>query len=465
MKAFTGVLILIFTFCCQFVEAQQQTRTSNLSPNLFGSISQAETAGSAVRLSIADAINRALKYNLGGIIGEQETRVSTAARVRALSELLPRVGVGITENVQQINLAAYGFRGFPGVGSVVGPFTVFDARARYSQSLLDFKLLHELRAASERVSASNYALQDVRELIVLITTDLYLEAVAGYSRVEAARAQLRTAQAVYDRTRNLKDSGVVAGIDVLRAQVQLQAQQQRVLAAENELAKQKLDIARAIGFPQGQNFVQTDAFVTEPANVPALDQALSTALEFRADYRRAASLVHAAEETRKAAIGRRLPSLAFNSDYGAIGRTPTHSHGTMLVEGMLTIPLYTGERVRAEILESDALLEQRKAEAADLRDRIEYEIRTADLDIQSAADQVRVAQAARELAQQQLAQAQDRFTAGVANGLEVTQAQEAVVTADENYISSLYSLNVSEAALARATGSAEKTIKSFFGGK
>src|SRR5207237_4477964 len=276
-------------------------------------------------------------YNLGGILSEQETRVASAARVRALSELLPKMNAGVTETVQQINLAAFGFSGFPGVGSVVGPFNVFDVRAAYSQPVLDFKLLHELRAASERVSASNFAFQDVRELVVLITTDLYLETVAGASRVEAVRAQLRTAQAIQDRARDLKDSGVVAGIDVLRAQVQLQAQQQRVLAVENELAKQKLDLARAIGLPQSQNFVQTDTFVTAPANPPALNEALAGALNSRADYRRAESLVRAAEETRKAAIGRRLPSLQFNSDYGSIGRTPLHSHGTMLVQGTLLI--------------------------------------------------------------------------------------------------------------------------------
>jgi len=137
----------------------------------------------------------------------------------------------------------------------------------------------------------------------------------------------------------------------------------------------------------------------------------------------------------------------------------------MFVQGTLSVPIYTGERIRAEILESDALIEQRKAEALNLRDQIEYEIRSANLDIQSAADQLQAAQAARDLAQQQLTQAQDRFAAGVANGLEVTQAQEAVVTADENYISSLYGLNTSQAALARATGNAEKTIKSLLGGK
>jgi outer membrane protein TolC len=342
---------------------------------------------------------------------------------------------------------------------------VFDARARYSQTVVDFRLLHDLRSAAERVTASNFAQQDVRELVVLITTDLYLEAIAGASRLDAARTQLRTAQAVFDRATNLKESGVIPGIDVLRAQVQLQAQQQRVLATENDLAKQKLSLARAIGLPQAQAFSQTDRFIAAPIAFPSLEQSLATALNSRPDYQRSLALVRAAEESRKAAIGRRLPSLQINADYGDIGRNPAFSHGTMGFQGTLQIPLYTGERARAEIMESDGLLEQRKAESSNLRERIEYEIRTANLDIQSATEQVRVAQGARDLAQQQLVQAQDRFDAGVTNGLEVTQAQDAVAVAEENYISGLYALNVAEAALARATGMAEKTLRSLLGGK
>ena len=464
MNALGESFILFFAFLCGYAEAQQP-RGSNIPSDLIGSVSQGTPSGGVIPLSIGDAIDRALKYNLGYVIGEQETRVSTAARVRSLSELLPKVNASISEAIQQINLASFGFRGFPGVPPVVGPFGVFDTRARYTQAVFDSRLAHELRAASERVAASNYALQDVRELIALITTDLYLDAVAESSRVDAARAQLRTAQAVYDRARDLKDSGLIAGIDVLRAQVQLQAQQQRLVTVENELAKQKLRLARAIGLPQGQEFAQTDAFMNAPPNTPALAEALRIALDSRSDYRRAMTLVRAAEETRKAALGRRLPSLQVNADYGDIGRTPANSHGTMLLQGTLSIPIYTGQRVRAEVLESDALLEQRKAEVSNLRDQIEYEIRTANLDIRSAADQLQVAQAGKDLARQQLEQAQDRFSAGVANGLEVTQAQEAVVTADENYISALYALNTAQAALARATGNAEKTIKSFLGAK
>jgi outer membrane protein TolC len=237
------------------------------------------------------------------------------------------------------------------------------------------------------------------------------------------------------------------------------------VATQNDREKQKLSVARAIGLPQSQAFVLVDMFITAPVPLPTFQEELDLALNNRLDYRRAASLVREAEENRKAALGRRMPTVQVDANYGDIGNSPGHSHGTMFVQGTLSVPIYTGKRNEAEILESEALLEERKAEAANLRDQIEYELRTVNLDIQAASDQVRVAQAARDLAQQQLVQAQDRFAAGVANGLEVTQAQEAVATADENYISSVYALNISEAAIGRAIGSAERTIKSYFGAK
>jgi outer membrane protein TolC len=468
MKVFSGSLALLFFLLLSPTAHAQETGEASgtgVTPNRFGSVTQGNPTTGTIPLSIADAIDRALKYNLGPVISQQETRISAAKRLRSLSELLPKINVNVGETVEQIDLAAFGFTSFPGVSSIVGPFNVIDARAHYSQPAVDFKLVHELRSESAKVTAASMAQQDMRELVVLITTELYLQAVGGSSRLDAARAQLRTSQAVYDRAVDLKDSGLIPGIDLLRSQVQLREQQQRVLAAENDLAKQKLNLAREIGLPQGQAFSQTNTFVTETATIPPIEEALSAALESRFDYRRAVALVRAAEETRKAAEARKLPTVAFSADYGAIGEWPTASHGTMTVQGAVLVPIYSGGRTRSEILESEGKLEERKAEESNLRGRIEYEIRTANLDIRSATEQVRVAQQARDLAQQQLTQAQDRFAAGVTNGLEVTQAQEAVVTSDENYISSLYTLNVAEAALARAMGTAEKTIKSFFGGK
>jgi len=468
MRAF--VVLMMFNFTCVAFAQEMETRTPprriEIPQTFTGSVSQGMATGSSIPLSIADAIDRALKYNLETILIGQDTRVAKAARLRTLSELLPRVNAGVSEYVQQINLAAFGFTSFPNVRSVVGPFSVFDARARYSQTLMDFRRLHEFRSAGEDVKASVSAQEDVREIVVLVTTDLYLEAVAASSRVDAARTQLKTYQATFDRATALKESGVAAGLDVVRAQVQLQAQQQRVVSTENDLAKAKLNLARGIGLPQGQEFTQTDTFATTASvPTPEFNQLLTSALDARPDYRRAMSLVRSAEESRKAAVGRGRPSVIVNADYGDLGTTPGTSHGTFLAQATLLIPIYTGRSVEAEVLESDALLEQRKAEAANLRDRIEYEIRTANLDIQSALAQVKVAESAKNLAQQQLMQSEDRFTAGVANSLEVVQAQDAVATADENYISSLYMLNVAQASLARAVGAAEKTIKTYFGGK
>src|SRR5262245_7104588 len=289
MKVLTGSFAVLFLFC-QCAQAQL-SRGANLSPNLFGSIPQETTTGGTIALPLSEAIDRALKYNFGPIISEQETRVSRAERVRSLSELMPKVTGTVNQYVQQINLAAYGFNGFPGAPLVVGPFSLIDARAKYTQNVVDFKLLHELRSSAEKVTASNYAQDDVRELVVLIATDLYLESVAAASRVDAVRAQVKTAQAVYDRAVSLKNSGVVPGIDVLRAQVQLQTQQQRVVAAENDFAKEKLNLARAIGLPQGQAFTLTDSFVKDAVPVPPLDQALTTALESRPDYKRSLTLI------------------------------------------------------------------------------------------------------------------------------------------------------------------------------
>jgi outer membrane protein TolC len=465
MKGLRPSIVFIVVLCCHFAYGQQAPVFSGVSPNLFGSIVQGMPSPGTIQLTIGDAIDRALKYNLSGIIARQETQVSTADRMRALARLLPEVNAGVSETVQQIDLAAFGFPSFPGIGSVIGPFSVFDTRANYTQTLLDARRLHELKAASERLNASDLARQDVRELIALITTELYLYALATDGRVDAAHAQLRTAQAVYDRAMDLKASGVAPGIDVVRAQVELQAQQQHVVTAENDRAKTKLNIARATGLPQTQDFRLTGDFMTTPPALPTFEGQLELALANRLDYRRAKSLIREAEENRKAALGRRLPTVHVDANYGDIGTAPGHSHGTTFVQATLSVPIYTGGQTRAEILESDALLEERKAEASNLRDQIEYEVRTANLDIQAANDRVRVAQAARDLAQQQLTQAQDRFAAGVANGLEVTQAQEAVATADENYISSVYALNISEAAIGRAIGNAEGTIKQFFGAK
>jgi outer membrane protein TolC len=444
-----------------YAQASRQSEYSQLRE----SVRQGEARPESLLLSLPDAIDRATKYNLGMLVSESETRVARTERVKALADLLPDVRANVSQTAEQISLAAYGFTGLGGIPPVVGPFPIFQAQLQLSQPIIDIRLKHELRRQSQEFAAANFSQQNVRELVVLVTADLYLEAVAGAARVDTARAQLKTAQAVYDRAVDLKNAGEVAAIDVLRAQVELKGQQQRVVFVQNELAKQKLSLAKAIGMPLDQQVTLTSGLPGTTSDPPAFAQLLETAINARPDYLRAQSLVNAGKEALKAAESRRLPTLGFNGNYSDIGPNPLQSHGTFLAEASLSVPLFQGGRIQAEADDAKAVLDRRKAEADSLQFRIEYDLRTAYLDIESAAEQVRVAQTAVELAEQQLVQARDRFSAGVADSLEVVQSQQAVAVANENYISSLFSLNIARTALARATGDSEPAIKRFFGGQ
>jgi len=431
----------------------------------LGGVPSGEPTPGVLILSLKDAIDRGLKYNLGLLLSEQGTRSARGARLRALSDLLPKVSWETAEARQQINLQAFGFSSFPGIRNIVGPFSTFDTRAYFSQPILDFKALNGARREAENLKAAEFSYQDSRDLVVLVCADLYLASNAASSRVDAATAELKTAQAIYDRAVDLKKAGTVPGIDVLRAHVELQGQQQRLMYVQNAFQKQKLSLARAIGLPTGQEFALSDTVPYSPALPIPLDQALEQALKSRSDYQSAVALVRAAESNKKAARGESLPALRFNANYGDIGLAPGNSHGTYTVAANLRVPIFQGGLVRGKVLEADALLRRRQSQLEDLRSRIDFEVRTAFMDLKSTGDQVQVAKSAEALATEQVHQAQDRFAAGVANSLEVVQAQEALATADENYISSLFNFNVAKATLARSMGQGEEAVKHFLGGK
>lgn len=429
-----------------------------------GGVPVGQVTPNTILLTLADAIARGLKQNLGLFLSGQGIRSAQAARWYALSGLLPNVAASISNTGEQINLKALGFSGFPGIPVIVGPFNVFDARVSATQPVLNISALRNSRAGAENLRAAQFSARDARDVVVLVVAGLYLQAVAGRARIEAVQAQVNTAQTLYQTAVDRKAAGVVAGIDVLRAQVEFQAQRQRLIFYRNEFEKQKLGIARAIGLPLGQQFTLADQVAYTPVPALTLEQALGQAYQNRADYRSAAALVAAAEHSRSAAEAERLPDLAFQGNYGDIGPRPWNSHGTFTAAIALNIPIFPAGRTRADILQADSQLQQRKAELEDLRSGIEQDVRTAFLDLRASGDQVDVARSAVGLAGQQLKQSQDRFAAGVANNVEVVQAQEAVATANDNYISALFSYNLAKATLARALGGAEKTYLQFLGG-
>jgi outer membrane protein TolC len=434
-----------------------------------GSVPSAQTPGAPLALSLDEAVQRGLKSNLGAVGFQQMLRRAEGQGTVDRSFLLPQINGSLTGVDQQTDLAALGFSSIklntPGFSfpTVIGPYHYFDLRAGVSQSILDATRLNTYRATQQNVKAVQFSAQDVRDLIALAVSSAYLQVVSGGARVDSARAQVATAQATYQQAVDRHDAGVAARIDVTRSQVELQTEQQRLTSVENDLAKQKIAFGRLIGLPPAQEFTLTDALPFAPLNDITIEQALARATANRADIKAAEAQIHAAELTKRAAEAERLPSISVGADYGVIGVDPTNSHGTFSLTGSVKMPIWNGRRVQGDIEQADAALEQRRAEYQDLRGRIDAEIRTAFLDLNSAASQVKVADSNRTLAADTLQQARDRFAAGVADTVEVVQAQESVAAAEQDYIASLYTHNLAKATLARSMGQADQNIKEFLG--
>jgi len=426
-----------------------------------GSVPSGAEAGPSFGLSLDEALRRGLQYNLGAIGYQNGIRQAEGVRAVVRSELMPNVSGNLLITSEQINLAALGFTGFAGIPTVVGPFHYFDLRAGVAQSIFDLTRLRNYRSAREDVRTTQFSAQDARDLIVLAVTGGYLQVVAAITRVATVQAQVATAQATYQQAVDRHNAGVAPLIDVTRTQVELQTQQQRLTSVQNDLAKLKIALGRLIGLPPGQEFALSDTLPFAPLTSLNLDQALTSAYQHRADLKAAESQVRAAELTRRAAVAERYPTIGLGADYGVIGPSPANSHGTYTVTGTVRMPIFEGGRIEGDIVQADAALSQRRSEYLDLRSRIDAEVRTAFLDLTSAASQVGVAQSNRGLAQQTLTQSRDRFAAGVTDTLEVVQAQETVAAAEQDYISALYAHNVAKATLARVLGQADQNIRQF----
>jgi outer membrane protein TolC len=429
----------------------------------LGSVPAGQPTAEPLQLSILDVINRALEHNLGILLSDDARGRAEGARWRALGGLLPNINGRISETRELVDLAAFGFPLPEGIPPIVGPFNLFDARVSVTQPILDLRALNDLRAERHNVAAAGHNYQSARELVVLVAANAYLQALAASARADAARAQLESAQALFTQANDLKQNGLVAGIDVLRAEVELNTEKQRVTATSNDFEKAKMQIGRMIGLPPGQAVTLVSEVPAVPVPDIAFAEALDRAYKSRPDYQAALERVKAAEATRAAAIGDNLPSVVVNADYGELV-APGNSHQTFAVVGALNIPIFQGGRTRGRVIEADVDLKSRRAEAEDLRAAIYYDVKTAFMDLQSSGEQLQAATRAREVADTALTQARDRFAAGVANNIEVVQAQEAVSRANEQYINALYLYNVGKAVLARDLGDAEQAVRRYLGG-
>jgi outer membrane protein TolC len=415
-------------------------------------------------LSIAEVIKRALDHNLGVVLAEESSSGAMGARRVALADLLPNVNGTVSEARRKTNLEAFGFPLREEFPRIVGPFNVFDARIFLSQTVLDMSALNDFRAAEHSLTAARHSARSARDLVVLVAANLYLQTLATGARAETARAQMETATTLHQQAMNLRAGGIVAGIDVVRAEVRLSTERQRVTVATNEYEKSKLQLARVIGLPVGQAFTLSQELPSVPVPEMTLEEALARAYRERPDFLAALERVQAAEAARKAVQGEALPSLRVTADYGTIGLQVGSALPTFNVVGALAVPIYEGGRVQGKLAQADAELRTRRAEAEDARTQIYYEVRTAFLDLKATEEALQTATRGRELADQQLTQSRDRFAAGVTSNIEVVESQEAVAQASEQYIASVYGFNLAKAMLARSLGTAEEAVAKYLGG-
>ena len=441
----------VFTLLSQQIQFQGSVPTGVASPT-------------PLSLTLDDAIARGLRNNLGLLLSGQASEVARAERLRSLSALLPQVTGAISGNIEQIDLKTRGINfHLPGFSTptVVGPFDYTDARAYASLSVFDYSLRKTHRAAKEGERAAQLSFENARDLVVQSVANAYLLVIAGSSRVQALHAQVETDQAIYDRTADQKRAGTAASIDVLRARVQFEQQEQQLIVQENQVAKDKLALGRVIGLPQGQQLAVAD---TEPYSVLAAlapDTALREAYERRTDFQSAKASLRAAEDSVSAARGERYPSVGVTGDYGVVGTTLNNSHGTFTFQAFAKFDIFDGGRISGDVVQARAALKERQDELSDLSGRIDYQVRAALLDMESAAKQVAVARNSLDLSNQTLTQARDRFASGVTDTIEVVQAQGSVAIANDNVISALYAHNLSKVELARALGSTKERIQTF----
>jgi outer membrane protein TolC len=432
--------------------------------NLQGSVPDSNVPKGTITLGLVDAVQRGLRTNLGLITANDSSSAARAQRIQTLAALLPNVSANASVAENQVNLAAYGFSfkvpaslGFA-IPSIVGPFSYVQMQGTVSQSILDPVAIQNWRATKDLDNASRLSAKDARELVVLAVAGSYIQTVATAARIESQRAQVANAQAVYDQAEVRKTAGTNSKIDVMRTLVELQTQKQRLNSLESDWRKEKIALARAIGLPFDQDIVLSEPLAAGSSEMPEAAAAVAKALQDRLDLQAATAQVHAAEKVVSAAKNERLPSVTANGNYGVSGPDPSNTHGVFAVSGTVNIPIWAGGRTSGDILQAETTLKQRQSELADERRRVEQEVRDSLIELETASGQVELSQSNRSYAAETLQEARDRFGLGVANTVEVVQAQEQVAAAETDYISSLLSYDLSRLSLARAMGQAEVSL-------
>ncbi len=410
---------------------------------------------STLRLTLHDAVVLALKQNPNIIQANLAVAQSQQDVLLARSALLPQVAGNVAEQVHRVNLqTAIGFS-FPGFAQHVGPFYVAQAGVNFDAPVFDLTLWRRYRSSQIGVDASRAQETTVREQFVQLVVSQYLGTQRAAADVEASQSRVNLAQALYDLAADLQKNGVGTGIDTLRANVELQNEKQRLIVSTTEVETSLYGLARLLNIDPHRRLELADqvSFFETPQVSP--DQTLERAYASRPELRQIVRQEERAELDRKAAADQRLPRLSLNGYWLQQGLTPASTIPVYEYQASLDFPIFTGGRIQAQREQADLAYRQLKQQEQDLRNAIAQEVKTALAQVESARNEVTVANLGLDLARQEVDQARDRFRAGVANNIEVITAQNELARANDNRIAALYRYNIARADLAHSVGQME----------
>jgi outer membrane protein len=411
-----------------------------------------------MRLTLDQAVALALKQNTTAQIAVLTAAQSKQDQKIALSQLLPQAEMGVTEQWERINIVAQfgGNRIFTGIPNHVGPYSIFSAGPSFNGPLFDLTLFRRYQASRHSANASQSDSLSTREQVILLVVSQYIGTLRSMADVQASQSRVELAQALYNQAADLQKEGVGTGIDTLRANVELQNEKQRLLEAEATRETSLFGLSRLLNLDPRQQIELGDSLSFFDTPQPDIEASIEQGLSARPEWKSLQEQMRAAESQRRAAFAQRLPSVHFDGNWAQFGTDPSSVIPTYIYAGMVSVPLFTGGRIRAETVRADLDIQKLRQQQADLRNSIALDVKTALINLDSARSQVTVANLGVQLSKEEVDQARDRFKAGVANNIEVIQAQDSLARANDNQIAALYRFNQARADLARSVGQMEK---------
>ncbi len=418
----------------------------------------ANAPAGVLRLTLDQAVTLALKQNTTAQIAVLTAAQSEQDQKIALSELLPQAQLGLTEQWQRVNILAQfgGTKIFPGFPGHVGPYSIFAAGPSFNGPIFDLTLFRRYQASRNAASATKAESLSTREQVILLVVSQYIGTLRSIADVQASQSRVDLAQALYNQAADLQKEGVGTGIDTLRANVELQNENQRLLEAQASRDTSLFGLSRLLNLDPRQNIELGDSLSFFDTPQPDVEASIEESLAARPEWKALQEQIRAAENQKKAASAQRLPSLHFSGNWSQLGTEPSSVIPTYTYAGTVSVPLFTGGRIRAETVRADLDIQKLQQQRADLRNQIALDVKTALINLDSARSQVKVANLGVQLSKEEVDQARDRFNAGVANNIEVIQAQDSLARANDNQIAALYRFNQARADLARAIGQMEK---------